>query len=161
MRILAISDTHGHEYFIPRIMDNHPEAETIFFLGDGLRGAIEIAEQNGKSWHFVRGNNDYGMIIDGDGCQIADSGMEIVRNRRVFYTHGHIYSVKTDLERVINAARERGADLLLFGHTHRPMVDYKDGLHIMNPGSLKYSGTYGIIDIISSGIAAHTARIPS
>jgi len=161
MRMLAISDTHGYEHLIPRVMDIHTEAETIFFLGDGLRGAIEIAAQKGKIWYFVRGNNDYGMMIDGDGSPIADSGLEIIRGHRIFYTHGHIYSVKAGIERVMNAAREREADLLLFGHTHQPVVGYEDGLHILNPGSLKYSGTYGIIDIISSGIAAHTARIPS
>ena len=32
-------------------------------------------------------------------------------------------------------AREYGADVLLFGHTHVPLVDYDGALWVMNPGA--------------------------
>ena len=51
------------------------------------------------------------------------------------------------------AARERKADILLFGHTHVPMQDYDDGLYVLNPGSLHgANASYGILDITPAGI---------
>ena len=53
---------------------------------------------------------------------------------------------------LIYAAKEQGADILLFGHTHMPMTDCDEGLHIMNPGSCAgYFASYGYIDITEKG----------
>ena len=49
-------------------------------------------------------------------------------------------------------ARERQADILLFGHTHQPLTDYDDGLYILNPGSLRGRGTYGLLDVTPTGV---------
>ena len=63
------------------------------------------------------------------------------------------------LYRLVCAARERQADILLFGHTHQPLIDYDDGLHILNPGSLHGSGgTYGTVDITPAGVVLNTVR---
>lgn len=43
------------------------------------------------------------------------------------------------------AAREMGADVLLYGHTHCPLVDYDGTTYTMNPGSIRYTGTYGVL----------------
>ena len=66
--------------------------------------------------------------------------------------HGHLYDAKSGLYRITSAAREAGADILLFGHTHMPLTLYEDGLYIMNPGSCHgYYASYGIIDITDKG----------
>lgn len=49
-------------------------------------------------------------------------------------------------------SRERQADILLFGHTHQPLTDYDDGLYILNPGSLRGRGTYGLLDVTPTGV---------
>lgn len=49
--------------------------------------------------------------------------------------HGHKYGVKRSLETLKAAARKKGADILLYGHTHERFCSYEDGLYIMNPGS--------------------------
>lgn len=49
--------------------------------------------------------------------------------------------------RAIYAAREAEADILLFGHTHRPDCFQQQGLWIMNPGACGLGGTYGVIDL--------------
>ena len=45
------------------------------------------------------------------------------------------------------AAREWGADVLLFGHTHCPLVDWDGALYTMNPGAAgdPRRPTYGVI----------------
>ena len=32
----------------------------------------------------------------------------------------------------------RGADIVMYGHSHRPVVDYDEGVIAINPGSLTY-----------------------
>lgn len=62
----------------------------------------------------------------------------LLGGHRFFLCHGHTYGVKSDPIRAIFAAREQGADFLLYGHTHRPMLDEDGGLHILNPGACGY-----------------------
>ncbi len=50
-------------------------------------------------------------------------------------------------------------DILLFGHTHVPYTAYDDGMYIMNPGSIGYTGTYGIVDITPSGIMTNIIKL--
>ena len=64
------------------------------------------------------------------------------------------------LYNVCCAAREKKADIVLFGHTHQALAEYDDGLYILNPGSLHGSmGTYGIIDITKAGIVTNIVRL--
>lgn len=48
---------------------------------------------------------------------------------------------------------ELGANIILFGHTHVPLILEEDNIRIMNPGSVSYPRgvdrikTFGIIDI--------------
>ena len=59
------------------------------------------------------------------------------------------------------AAREQGAQVLLYGHTHQALTDYDDGLHILNPGSLSgWRPSYGTLDITPQGIVPNVIRLP-
>ena len=55
-----------------------------------------------------------------------------------FVTHGHNYYVSMDLESIKDEGIARGADVVVFGHTHRPVVKESDGIYLLNPGSLSY-----------------------
>ena len=155
MRILVASDTHGNENALLSALVEQPEAKVVFHLGDGAREAEAMAAAfPNRTFYIARGNGDWGV-----GSGAVEAGLELVAGRRLFYTHGHRYEVKLGLTRVVYAARERGADVLLFGHTHQPLVDYEDGLHLLNPGSLTYGeGTYGVIDITPAGVVPRIVR---
>jgi putative phosphoesterase len=148
MRVLVISDTHGDQHSLRRVIDSQPKAKIIFHLGDGAREAEALADEYPeREFCAVRGNCDFGYST------YPDTDIKIVNNRKIFYTHGHRYEVKNDLYRIVCAARERQADILLFGHTHQPLCEYQDGLYIFNPGSLSaFCPSYGYIDITPSGI---------
>lgn len=155
MRILVVSDTHGDAYALQCAVDSQPEAKVVIHLGDGVREAEDTAQLfPDKTFYIVRGNCDWSA-----GRDYMVSREETFQSKRVFFTHGYSYQVKETLYPVVCAARERKADILLFGHTHQPLTDYEDGLYILNPGSLAYGGgTYGIVDITPGGIAAHIVR---
>lgn len=154
MRILVVSDTHGDFYSFNRAVLAQPAAEVIIHLGDGEAQAEDIRSvYKDKTVLNVRGNCDW--------CPL--SPLYILRRfegKTVFATHGHEYGVKYSLETAIKHARKNGADILLYGHTHIPLTDYRDGLYIMNPGSLRGSGgTYGIVDITNAGIVTNIVKL--
>ena len=84
-----------------------------------------------------------------DGFSLAPAVRLLeLRGRRVLMMHGHTHGVKTGYGGAIAAARQVGADILLFGHTHQAYAErLEDGLWVMNPGSCQSWGrsTYGVI----------------
>lgn len=147
MRILVVSDTHGDVYALREALLRQPKAEVVIHLGDGADDAAqEFANYPEKMCMQVRGNCDWGSQLPGEQ-------MHTLAGKRIFFTHGHLYEVKFGLLKLEYAAREKQANLVLFGHTHQPFTDYRDGLYFMNPGSLHGSaGCYGIADITDAGI---------
>ena len=84
-----------------------------------------------------------------DGFSLAPAVRLLeLRGRRVLMMHGHTHGVKTGYGGAIAAARQVGADILLFGHTHQAYAERLEvGLWVMNPGSCQSWGrsTYGVI----------------
>lgn len=157
MRILVFSDSHGRSAPVENAIAAHGEAKTVIFLGDGARELLHLTEIfPDRTFLFVRGNCDFG----GD---LPSSGEIKVEGRTVFYTHGHEYSVGLSTDRLEKAARARGADIVLYGHTHIARIEYRDGLYIVNPGSVAHPReggcSFAMIDILPSGIVPIIADI--
>lgn len=155
MRILVVSDTHGREDNLRRAVLAQPKAEAVIHLGDGEEetGRVKRAFPE-KMFLQVRGNCDWGSELPQTAVFEADGV-------KIFYTHGHLYGVKSSLYNAVCAARENGARVLLYGHTHQALTDYEDGLYIMNPGSLGgYKASYGILDITPQGIVTNVIMLP-
>ena len=53
------------------------------------------------------------------------------------------YGVSLGLEGIYAEALSRGVDIVLFGHTHRPVAEKRGNLWIVNPGSLTYPRQMG------------------
>lgn len=154
MRILAVSDTHGDRWALQRALLAQPKAEVVLHLGDGEQEAEEVRNSfPEKQFHMVRGNCDWGSSLPAH--LLLEFG-----GRKIYMTHGYAENVKYGMDQAIDAAQEKKADILLFGHTHESLTDYVNGLYIMNPGSLHGSmGTYGYIDITSAGIVTNVLRV--
>ena len=154
MKIIVVSDTHGDTYSLKSAINSKPDAEVIIHCGDG-NSEFESLKALYPQKHFigVRGNCDF--------CTSA-SNIETItlEGKKIFITHGHIYNAKYGLYNLVCAARENGADLLLFGHTHTPLEDYDDGLYIVNPGSCHgYDGGYAYIDVTEKGIVTRHYKL--
>ncbi len=145
MRILVFSDSHGSSKPIRDAIMMHPEADMIIHLGDGERDMQNLGSlANGKRIIQVCGNCDFGSLLPAN--EIVD-----VCSVRIFCTHGHNEQVKYLLSNFEKKARDLGAHIALYGHTHQSVTRYEDGLYIMNPGSARMY-EYGIIDIEHNGI---------
>ena len=142
MNILVVSDSHGKTDNLMRAVEL-TRPEYVLHLGDcqrdleRLRQAFPMLPMEG-----VPGNCDYGS------CDQPERLTEL-GGVRILMLHGHTRGVKSDIMRAVWAARECGAQVLLFGHTHRPLVDNDGSLLTLNPGAAgdRFRPTCGILTI--------------
>ena len=79
-------------------------------------------------------------------------GIPCIEGYKVLITHGDGFDVTSSRLGLRRAAIGLGADIALYGHTHRQYYEYLDGLYIFCPGSVapeRASGfcpSYGIMD---------------
>ena len=157
-KILVISDVHGRLRDLRWVLQNET-ADAMFYLGDGLydlNAALELRrEPVPYPIYRVAGNCDVNYSEPSEG--LAPFGGVLF-----FYTHGHHYGVKMGSERLAECAGERGADVALFGHTHRRELVRGVGTAstVFNPGSLRDGGSYGIITIENGECSFTWKRVP-
>ena len=157
MRILIVSDTHGSLRNFDIVIEREKEIDLLLHLGD-VEGDNDYMEAvMNCPVHIVGGNNDYFSGLPGE--------IELrIGKYKVFMTHGHGYYVSMDTRRLKQAARARGADIAMYGHTHRPDIDLEDGVKVINPGSLSYprqsgrQATYIIMEVNTEGEVEFTLK---
>ena len=139
--ILVVSDSHGDVGNMRRAVEL-VRPRMLLHLGDGWRDAELLAERFPElPMEKVPGNCDYRRSE-------AAERLILLGDKRVLLCHGHTLGVKSDLGMVLRVALERGADAVLFGHTHRPFVDIRRGVVMLNPGSIGgYRPTYGTLTV--------------
>lgn len=139
-----------------RILDAveaHPEAEALIFLGDGERDLDTVESYYHSLLNVIKvaGNCDFSSSLP--LLRVVTLG-----GKKIYCTHGHAEHVKYGTDELLLRARQEGADIVLYGHTHTGVTCYDDGLYIMNPGSIR-DGHYGMIDIVPGGIMLNEAKL--
>ena len=150
MRLAVISDTHGRSSLISRVLLRETEAKEIFFLGDVVGDIRDVMQEfPDRNFHIVHGNCDY--FSNYPLFDIVE-----YKNAVVYFTHGHWHRVKYGLEGLVLSAKGAGANIALYGHTHIASVEYKDGVYLINCGSLALprdgKPSYAVIDINENGV---------
>ena len=133
MLALVISDTHGSTVNLERLLERFTKLDMVFHLGDVEGDEDYIQTLIYQKFHcatlFVRGNMDF-MSREPSSQVVNWAGQTI------FMTHGHNYGVGYEYDRLIQAAKEAGANIAMFGHTHMPYLSREEGIMLLNPGSL-------------------------
>lgn len=127
-RILVMSDTHGNKANIEKALCKFGEVDCIIHLGDYVRDAQYIRGLTDKRVYSVKGN-----------CDFSGAKQELLLRtggKRILALHGHRQDVKNSLLNLGFYAAEKGADLVLFGHTHIPVEEFYGDVILYNPGSL-------------------------
>ena len=128
MKVLIVSDTHGNHFNLDRILDQAGAVDMFIHLGD------------------VEGGEEY---LDA----VVDCEKHMVKGNKIFITHGHGYYVSLDPEYIKEEGKARNADIVMFGHTHRPYLDQGKEITVLNPGSVSYprqegrKGSYMIMEL--------------
>ena len=109
MRILVLSDSHGCVEPMERCVER-VQPQVILHLGDCVRDAQRLEERYPDIPLLgVPGNCDYGGLDQPE--RLTELG-----GVRILMMHGHTRRVKSGPMAAIYAARECGADILLFGN---------------------------------------------
>lgn len=161
MKLCIASDIHGSSKYAQIVKDafyKH-ECDTLLLLGDLLyhgprndlpeayapKKVIEILNSLKDKIISVRGNCEAEvdqMVLD---FNVMNTATQIVmEDYKIYATHGHHHNPD-------NLPYLNENDVFMFGHIHIPVMEKKDGIHIINPGSITLpkqntAHSYGVLE---------------
>ncbi len=155
MKILIVSDTHGKNANLFRILEEMGRPDMLIHCGDVEGSEYTISECCGCPVEMVAGNNDFFSTLprEREFC---------IGAYKVWLTHGHSYYVSMERETIKKEAAAKGVDIVLYGHTHRPVIEEEDTIIAVNPGSLSYprqagrKPSYAVMELDKAGKAHFT-----
>lgn len=134
MRVGVISDTHG--LLRPEALEALQDSELIIHAGDVGRREILETLATVAPVHAVRGNTDHGELA----ATLPHDTVVEARTRRD--AAAHLPPAEATLIYVLHILEEMDLDpgaagfgIVVYGHTHRPAVEWKGGVLYLNPGS--------------------------
>ena len=158
-KLVIVSDSHNTPHVVKKILNAEKDAAAVIYLGDGLKDLdLALTEHPRLRAYAVAGNCDFGALEPWDGLAVFEKVI-------LYYTHGHNQGVKYELDTLLSIAKSRGAEVALFGHSHRPFCEERDGVLLFNPGSCSRSmnalNTYGVL-MLESGkvVSAEHKEVP-
>jgi putative phosphoesterase len=117
----VISDTHG--LLRPEAVEQLRGSSAIVHAGDvGNPAVLEALAALTPRLVAIRGNVDAAWARD-----LPDTANFEVAGRRFHVLH--------DIKSLVADPRERALDVVIAGHSHRPLVESRDGVLYVNPGS--------------------------
>ena len=131
MKVLIVSDTHRINDNFCQVLEKEGRVDLVVHLGDAEGSEYFLQEKAGCPLEIIAGNNDFFSELP------REKELEI-GGYKVLVTHGHYYYVSVGMERIKEEGVARGVDIVMFGHTHRPLIDIGDEVTLINPGSLSY-----------------------
>lgn len=131
MKVLIVSDTHGRDGNLEEVLRQVSPVDALIHCGDGEGHEEYIAAIARCPLYMIKGNNDFFSDLSPE--------MEFeIGGYKVFLTHGHYYGVSMGTERIMEEGYARKADIVMFGHTHRPELVERGDITVLNPGSLSF-----------------------
>ncbi|NLG25140.1 MAG: metallophosphoesterase [Clostridiales bacterium] len=138
----VVSDSHGSLAAISRVAPLLAGVDAVAHLGDGAAEAPALQKLTGLPVYSVAGNRD--------GGGAPNELVETLGGARVFLSHGHRSHVKATLLFLALRAQELEARVALYGHTHVPAVNWREGVLLVNPGALR-DGRYATVEFGENG----------
>lgn len=155
MKILIVSDTHGINSNLREVIKKVKSIDLLIHLGDFESETDSIESLVRCPVEMVCGNNDF-------SCDLEYEKIINIKNYKILLTHGHRHGVHYDLKKLRDVAKIYNADIVMYGHTHRPQIEEIGGIWAVNPGSISLprqenrKPSYIIMDIDHSGTAHFT-----
>lgn len=155
MKILVVSDTHGN-YLAPLEIFRETGADMLIHLGDEIDDAHTLELILDRPVIKVPGNCD-------PGAKEPRELLETFADKRLFITHGDRYRVKNGLYRLVEKAKALKAAVVLFGHTHSPLIQKQDGVLLINPGTLMTGSdlrSYALLTVKPFSVTSEIIYLP-
>ena len=129
-KVIVVSDTHRQNENYFKVLEMH-KPDMVIHCGDVEGSEYALTEAADCPVHMVAGNNDFFSDLPKE-LELSVDGYQVL------VTHGHHYYVSMSTEILAHEAAARGKQVVLYGHTHKPGVEYREGMYVVNPGSLSY-----------------------
>ncbi len=155
MKILIVSDTHRYNANYLKVVEKTGPLDMVVHCGDVEGSELVISQAAGCPVEMVQGNNDF-------FSELPREKEFMVGQYKVWLTHGHNYYIAMNSDVIKQEAKAREVDIVMCGHTHKPVVDIGSGLTLINPGSISYprqdnrKPSYIIMEIDGAGEAHYT-----
>lgn len=133
-RVIAISDTHSHSLAeLPTsLLEDIEASDIVLHAGDSDdNNFIDELSHFCKCLYAVRGNCDAFSSLP-EKLSVEIEGVRISIN------HG-AGSHSNALDRAYGRCKADEPNIIVFGHIHKPLIEERDGITIINPGSVLYS----------------------
>lgn len=146
MKYMIASDIHGSAFYCRAMLEafEREGADRLILLGDLLyhgprndlpreyapKEVISMLNAHKADILAVRGNCEAEvdqMVLEFP--VLADYAVLDTGRRLVYLTHGHHYNIDDPLPM-------KQGDVMVYGHTHIPLAEERDGRFFYNPGSI-------------------------
>ena len=150
MKVGVISDTHGYAVYVERAMEkffsdvdfilhagdvlNHG-ARNVNFRGEDYNPQDLVKLINGSKVPFIiaRGNGDSELDEDVLETPITTYAHVFAGDKRIVINHGHFLPTNADKDKM---ATHLHADIFISGHIHKPVLEKRNGVIFLNPGTV-------------------------
>ena len=154
VRIAAVADTHSKPH--PRSRELLARERPAAVLHAGDIGDLSVLDELGAVAPViaVRGNIDgHDGPPDSVRLRLLSDGAAVFT---LLLTHIAVNGPRLRAD-AVRAARRRGAQLVVCGHSHVPLLASTDGIAVFNPGScgprrFRLPITFGVIDVTPNGV---------
>ena len=143
MKYLVVSDIHGSLFYANKILDiiKSEKVNKLILLGDlyyhGPRNKLpedynpmevsKLLNSLKDIIYCVKGNCDAEVDEMISEFKFKKNIKMEINNKRFIFTHGHKYNIDNPIENI---------DVLIYGHFHTGFIKEKDGVIIINAGSI-------------------------
>ncbi|MDR2822860.1 MAG: YfcE family phosphodiesterase [Acholeplasmatales bacterium] len=134
MKLVIVSDIHGYQEKLKKVIELETNYDCIISCGDN-----QIDTSSFEEVIFVKGNCDFNSYLD-DEIILNLNGVKFL------ILHGHNEKVKYGYQKLIDYATGKKVNVVLFGHTHVKALFTKNDILFINPGSLGYNNSYTIYE---------------
>ncbi len=135
-RLVLIGDTHlprfGRALPAP-VTDALRATDLVLHAGDHTEPFVLEMLEALVPTIAVAGNNDSAELV----ARLGLARIVAVEEVRIGLTHGHAGPGRTTPDRAVGAFADADppVNAVAFGHSHQPMIERRDGVWLLNPGS--------------------------
>jgi uncharacterized protein len=135
-RVVLVGDTHFPRFgrVLPApLTDALRSADRILHVGDHTDPLVLDLLEAFAPTDAVAGNNDPPELHE----RLGLVRIVTIEGVRIGLTHGHVGRGRTTRERAIRTFADSVPPLqaIAFGHSHIPMIERRNGVWLLNPGS--------------------------
>lgn len=151
MKLGLISDTHG--LLRPQALEALRGCEQLIHAGDIGKPSILEALRAVAPLTVVRGNNDQD---DAWAAEVPFSAVLRVEGTGIYVTH-----IPADVPQRL----PEDIHVVVVGHSHKPLIEQRDGVLFVNPGSagprrFKLPVSVALLHIDAQGVRAELVELP-